>query len=269
MTDELDSGEDEDSYEENLVLIRFNEEEPMTKDFTFKVGMEFSSLKAFKARQIGREIVEGDSSKQYSLLWSYEVELRRPSQGNTFKLKINRPEPGLQLRAFKAIQIGRQIVEGDSSKQYSLLWSYGAELRRPSLGNIFKLNINRLGPGLQPRKNFSDDHRQCYHKPSSFTYNKDITSLVHGRNPYDLRELKYVPSNAMHTVDVDVDGKRYKAHKYTRRVNQSKDMSKSIKQKTYLPIKLEDAYMMTTDLVNESKDGSQLMIHKRWWKLRF
>ncbi|CAK8569943.1 unnamed protein product [Lathyrus sativus] len=48
MTDKLDSGADEDSYKDKLVLIRFNEEESMKKYFTFKVEMEFSSLKHFK-----------------------------------------------------------------------------------------------------------------------------------------------------------------------------------------------------------------------------
>jgi hypothetical protein len=50
-------------------------------------------------------------------------------------------------RAFKT----RQLVEGDSSKQYSLLWSYSAELKRASSGNTCKLSIESPGPGLQPR----------------------------------------------------------------------------------------------------------------------
>ncbi|KAI5446269.1 hypothetical protein KIW84_014203 [Lathyrus oleraceus] len=54
-------------------------------------------------------------------------------------------------RYFKAIKLARQIVEGESSKQYSLLWSYGAELRRAPSGNIFKVNINCPTLGLQPR----------------------------------------------------------------------------------------------------------------------
>jgi hypothetical protein len=54
-------------------------------------------------------------------------------------------------RAFKARQIARRIMEGDASKQYSLLWSYSAELRRVSPGNTCKLEIDRPGPGLQPR----------------------------------------------------------------------------------------------------------------------
>lgn len=54
-------------------------------------------------------------------------------------------------REFKARLVARQIVEGDSSKQYSFLWSYGVELRKVSPGNTFKFNINCTTPGLQPR----------------------------------------------------------------------------------------------------------------------
>ncbi|KAI5447994.1 hypothetical protein KIW84_015434 [Lathyrus oleraceus] len=48
MTDELDSGENEDSCDDKLVLIKFNEEEPMTKDFTLRLKWRFSALKQFK-----------------------------------------------------------------------------------------------------------------------------------------------------------------------------------------------------------------------------
>ncbi|KAI5397426.1 hypothetical protein KIW84_063295 [Lathyrus oleraceus] len=75
MTDELDSEADEYSCDGRPAVIRLNEDEPLRKGFTFKVGMEFSSL---------------------SLLWSYGVELRRASQGNTFKLNIGIPTFGLQ-----------------------------------------------------------------------------------------------------------------------------------------------------------------------------
>ncbi|KAI5426008.1 hypothetical protein KIW84_031723 [Lathyrus oleraceus] len=49
MIDELDSVANEDSCEGMPLAIRFNEEEEeMTKDSKFKVGMKFSSLKQFK-----------------------------------------------------------------------------------------------------------------------------------------------------------------------------------------------------------------------------
>ncbi|CAK8530878.1 unnamed protein product [Lathyrus sativus] len=44
MTDELDSGDDDDSCDERPCVIKFNQEESLSKDFVFKVGMEFSSL---------------------------------------------------------------------------------------------------------------------------------------------------------------------------------------------------------------------------------
>lgn len=53
-------------------------------------------------------------------------------------------------RDFKSRQFA-QIIEGDSSKQYSFLRSYGVELIRASPEKTFKLNIDSPGPGLQPR----------------------------------------------------------------------------------------------------------------------
>ncbi|KAK2384466.1 arginine-glutamic acid dipeptide repeat protein [Trifolium repens] len=133
----------------------------------------------------------------------------------------------------------------------------------------------------------SDDQRQCYLKPRPFTYNKDHikfmvidTSLVHSRKPSDLRKLKSLPVNSVGKVEVDVAGKKYKGQKYTRKVNCSKDISKSniqnstklkvtdtnslskgkilklkVKQLKYLPVELDDASTMTTDLLKQSKAG--------------
>ncbi|XP_058734254.1 uncharacterized protein LOC131605982 [Vicia villosa] len=79
---------------------------------------------------------------------------------NNTKMKLNDVVADVMLRyateipgyrAFKARQIARQIVEGDSSKQFNLLWSYGAELRRASPGNTFKHNTTCSGEGLNPR----------------------------------------------------------------------------------------------------------------------
>lgn len=44
MTDELDSGDDDERCDERPCVIRFNEEDSLSKDFTFKVEVEFSSL---------------------------------------------------------------------------------------------------------------------------------------------------------------------------------------------------------------------------------
>ncbi|RHN78545.1 putative transcription factor MYB/SANT family [Medicago truncatula] len=134
----------------------------------------------------------------------------------------------------------------------------------------------------------SDDHRQCYLKPRSSTYNNDRikfmvidTSLVRGGNPSDLRELKSMPVNSVSKVDVDAAGKKYKGRKYTRKVNHSTDMSKipeqnattltvidtnrpsdgkvlklKVKQLKSPPVELEDAPTTTTGLRRESKGGS-------------
>jgi len=134
----------------------------------------------------------------------------------------------------------------------------------------------------------SDDHRQCYLKPRSSTYHKDHikfmvidTSLVHGGKPSDIRELKSMPVNSVSKVDVDAAGKKYKGQKYTRKVNNSKDISKSpkqnatkltvidtnrlsdgkvlklkLKQLKCPPVELEDSPTTTTGLRRESKGGS-------------
>ncbi|XP_073221759.1 uncharacterized protein [Cicer arietinum] len=132
----------------------------------------------------------------------------------------------------------------------------------------------------------SDDHRQCYLKPRASTYNKDHmkfmvidTSLVIGGKSSDLRELKSMPVNSACKVEVDAACKKYKGQKYTRKVKHSKDMSKSIKQKSikftvtdtntlsegkllkvkqlrYPLVELEDASTITTALLRESKGGS-------------
>ncbi|XP_045796615.1 uncharacterized protein LOC123890915 isoform X2 [Trifolium pratense] len=134
----------------------------------------------------------------------------------------------------------------------------------------------------------SDDHRQCYLKPRSSTYKKDHikfmdidTILVHGGKPSDLRKLKSVPVNAVGKVEVDAAGKKYKGQKYMRKVNHSKDTSKSIiqnstkltvidtnrlsegkvlklkvKQLKYPSVELEGASTMTTTLLRESKGSS-------------
>ncbi|KAL5068346.1 hypothetical protein RYX36_019233 [Vicia faba] len=133
----------------------------------------------------------------------------------------------------------------------------------------------------------SDNHRQCYLKPRCSTYNKDHTkfmvvdaSLVHRGKPSDLREFKSVYSAPR--IEVDAAGKKYKGHKYMRKVKHNKDMSKSIKQnltkltaidtdrlsdgkllklKVKLkcpPVELENASTITNGLVRETNQGSSI-----------
>ncbi|XP_058745314.1 uncharacterized protein LOC131618060 [Vicia villosa] len=133
----------------------------------------------------------------------------------------------------------------------------------------------------------SDDHRQCYLKPGCSTYNKDHTkfmvvdtSMVHRGNPSDLRELKSVPVNSAPKVEVDVASKKYKGHKYMRKVKHNKEMSESIEQNLtkltaidtnrlsdgkllklkvklkYPSVELEDASTVTNGLLRERNHGS-------------
>ncbi|CAI8619654.1 unnamed protein product [Vicia faba] len=63
MTDELDSSVYDDNCDERPYVIRY--------------ATKIPGCRAFKARQIARQIVEGESSKTFSLLWSYGAELRK------------------------------------------------------------------------------------------------------------------------------------------------------------------------------------------------
>ncbi|KAI5393738.1 hypothetical protein KIW84_060739 [Lathyrus oleraceus] len=118
MTNELDSMTNEDSFDDKPAVIRFNKEEKLRKDFIFKVGMKFSSLKQFKKVVLEHNVLNGR-----------------------------------EVRAFKAKQLSRKVVEGDSTKKYSMIWSYDAKLRRTSKRNTFKLNI----VGLPPRKTLDEE----------------------------------------------------------------------------------------------------------------
>ncbi|CAK8539018.1 unnamed protein product [Lathyrus sativus] len=63
MTDELDNGTDENSCNGRPIVIRFNGEETLRRGFTFKVGMEFSSLKQFKKSILEHDVLNGREVK--------------------------------------------------------------------------------------------------------------------------------------------------------------------------------------------------------------
>ena len=75
--------------------VKINE---VVDDIQRRYATQITGCRAWRARQIAREIVEGESSKQYSLLWSYSEELRRACRGNKCKLELDRPGPGLKPR---------------------------------------------------------------------------------------------------------------------------------------------------------------------------
>ncbi|XP_058744588.1 uncharacterized protein LOC131617289 [Vicia villosa] len=208
LTDELDSGADDDSDGGRPSMVKFRDDEKLRKEFKFKVGMEFSSLKQFKKAVLEHNVLNGREVKfakndgercrvickdkqqcGYTVLCSRVLRtesfriktlIQKHKCGRKFfnknanadwvsriivdKLKNN---SGMKLneivsdvrlrfateitgcRAFKARQIARRVVEGDSAKQYTMLWSYGAELRRACIGNTFKLNISGLPPKFE------------------------------------------------------------------------------------------------------------------------
>ncbi|CAI8594319.1 unnamed protein product [Vicia faba] len=140
-TDELKSGTTDDNCVDRPIVIRFNEEYALFKDFTFKVEIELSSLKQFKNFILEHNVLNGREVRFEKMMqigdWVVKVILDRLNNNN--KMKLNDVITDVRIRyaveipdcgAFKASQLTRKIVEGDSSKQYSLLWPYGAELRR-------------------------------------------------------------------------------------------------------------------------------------------
>ncbi|CAK8530714.1 unnamed protein product [Lathyrus sativus] len=62
MIDELDSGADEDSYDDRPAMIMFNKEETLRNNFTFKAGMKFSSLNKFKKVILEHNVLNGNEA---------------------------------------------------------------------------------------------------------------------------------------------------------------------------------------------------------------
>jgi len=60
---------------------------------SYSVGI--TPWRACRAKEIGTEILEGGGQKQYTLLYDYDVGLRRVSTETTVKIKINQPRPTL------------------------------------------------------------------------------------------------------------------------------------------------------------------------------
>lgn len=61
----------------NNSSMKLNE---VVTDVRLGFAIEITGYRAFKVRQLSKKIVEGDSAKQYSMLWSYDAELRRASK---------------------------------------------------------------------------------------------------------------------------------------------------------------------------------------------
>ncbi|CAI8617710.1 unnamed protein product [Vicia faba] len=59
MTDELDSDDDDDNCDERSRVIRFKAKYALSKDFVFKVGMKFCSLRQFKDAILEHNVLNG------------------------------------------------------------------------------------------------------------------------------------------------------------------------------------------------------------------
>ncbi|XP_058765177.1 uncharacterized protein LOC131638625 [Vicia villosa] len=68
------------------------------QDMRQNYGVGITVGRAWKAKMIARQMIEGDADKQYSNLWRYAAELHRVSAGNTVKINIERPSPSIQPR---------------------------------------------------------------------------------------------------------------------------------------------------------------------------
>ncbi|CAI8591544.1 unnamed protein product [Vicia faba] len=63
-----------------------------------KYSVGITKGKAWRAKAMAEEIIEGDAKEQYNMLWRYAAELRKHCAGNTVKLNTERPHPTLPLR---------------------------------------------------------------------------------------------------------------------------------------------------------------------------
>lgn len=180
----------------------------MCKEFKFKVGREFISLKQFKDAVLyhsvlnGREVtfptndkirvkVECTRNCSFKMFWSkvggketFKTKTICPKHtcGRVYNnknetsawiakvvawkfqshgdIKVSEVMTDLQQeysvgvthwRAWKGRVIAKEIVEGDATKQYTMLWAYSAELRRANARNTCKINVYMPSLLLQPR----------------------------------------------------------------------------------------------------------------------
>ena len=61
-------------------------------------NIEISPWTALQAKHRALDVLEGDATKQYSLLFDYMAELRRVGSGTTCKIKFSEPIPNFQPR---------------------------------------------------------------------------------------------------------------------------------------------------------------------------
>ncbi|KAI5415880.1 hypothetical protein KIW84_041062 [Lathyrus oleraceus] len=106
--------------------MRLNE---VVADVRLRFAIEITGCMAFKARQLARQVVEGDLSKQCTLLWSYGTELRKASPGNTFKLNIGRTCPGLEPHFERCYMCFDGTEKALTLECRPFIWLYGCHLK--------------------------------------------------------------------------------------------------------------------------------------------
>jgi hypothetical protein len=224
FSEELDSSDPDDSDHEPWPRYEKFRKEQLNKDYEFRLGMEFNSLKEFKdairewnvlngheisfeknesyrvrtvckedAVKKGDKRHKGEKKKCGYLCLCSKVGNRHTYQIKTYvkdhtcgrvtknrsakadrvanfdvvnklqttekvtikdimnDLRKNHSVDITKGRAWRAKQIAQKIVDGDADRQYSMVWRYAAELTRVCPGNTAKVNVERLGPTLQPR----------------------------------------------------------------------------------------------------------------------
>lgn len=80
---------------QNHQKIKINE---IVADIQQDYSTGITSYRAWKARQIAKNIVDGEAEKQYTLRWAYSAELRKVNVGNTCKINMYRPSLVVQPR---------------------------------------------------------------------------------------------------------------------------------------------------------------------------
>ncbi|XP_058761902.1 uncharacterized protein LOC131657970 [Vicia villosa] len=67
-------------------------------EMRMKYAVGITKGKAWRAQCLAEEIVEGDATRQYTMLWRYAAELKKQCPGNTIKIDVERPLPTIQPR---------------------------------------------------------------------------------------------------------------------------------------------------------------------------
>lgn len=118
MTDEFDSGADEDNCYDRPAMIKFNKEGTLKKDFTFKVGMKFSSLKQFKKVVLEHNVLNGREVRFDKNDGNRCMVVCKDKQNCDYIVLCNRV---LRTTSFKILYFRNTNVEESSSTRMPML----------------------------------------------------------------------------------------------------------------------------------------------------